>query len=78
MTAAATEAAEGAEGAEIGEVVDAELVDDDAPARLLPAVAGSAPVYLVTRDTLLVEGELPPRVDEQPVFTERDFIVPPA
>ena len=78
MTVAATEAAEGTEGAEIGEVVDAELVDDDAPVRLQPAVAGAAPLYRVTRDTLLVEGELPPRIDEQPTFTERDFIVPPS
>ncbi|MER5689285.1 hypothetical protein [Streptomyces sp. NPDC002205] len=59
-------------------MVDAELVDDDAPVRLLPAIAEAAPVYHVTRDTVLVEGELPPRVDEQPAFTERDFIVPPS
>ncbi|MFV5997640.1 tyrosine-type recombinase/integrase [Streptomyces sp. NPDC056231] len=67
------------EGTELGEVVDAELVDDAPPVRLLPAtVAGAAPAYRITRDTLLVEGELPPRVDEQPAFTERDFIVPPS
>ncbi|MFI9041465.1 hypothetical protein [Streptomyces sp. NPDC053726] len=62
MTAAATEAAEGPEGAEIGEVVDAELVDDDAPVRLLPAaVAKAVPAYRITRHALLIEGELPPR-----------------
>ncbi|WP_327241491.1 hypothetical protein [Streptomyces sp. NBC_01320] len=76
MTAAA-----GTEGTELAEVVDAELVDDDQPARWLPAtvaVPGPSPEYRITRDTLLVEGELPPRVDEQPAFTERDFIVPPS
>ncbi|MFE7044230.1 hypothetical protein ACFU9X_33840 [Streptomyces atratus] len=68
MTAPATEATEG------DEFVDAELVDDEAPIQLLPAaVAGAAPAYRITQDTLLIEGELPPRVDEQPAFTERDF-----
>ncbi|MGW1659278.1 hypothetical protein [Streptomyces atratus] len=37
MTAPATEATEG------DEFVDAELVDDDAPIRLLPAVVAVAP-----------------------------------
>ncbi|MGW0576476.1 tyrosine-type recombinase/integrase [Streptomyces sp. NPDC002920] len=69
MSTAATEA---------GDVVDAELVDDDASVRLLPAAAadsGSA-AFRITRDTLLVEGELPPRADRQPAFTARDFTVP--
>lgn len=55
------------------EWVDAELVDDveHLPTPTVP----SGPVYRITRHTVLVEGELPPRVDEQVHFTERDFTV---
>ncbi|MFI2428439.1 tyrosine-type recombinase/integrase [Streptomyces sp. NPDC018955] len=56
------------------ELVDAELVDDEP--RFLPAPADAPPPYRITRDTVLVEGELPPRADRQPAFTERDFTVP--
>ncbi|OAH10870.1 hypothetical protein [Streptomyces jeddahensis] len=71
------------EATEPDDIVDAELVDDDAQVRFLPAAAtgagagaGGAQAYRITRDTVLVEGELPPRGAEQPAFTERDFTVP--
>ncbi|WP_338675865.1 tyrosine-type recombinase/integrase [Streptomyces sp. SCSIO 30461] len=62
-----------------GEVVDAELVDDDASTRL-PAAADveSAPAFRVTRHTILAEGELPPRAEEDPPFTAKDITVPPS
>ncbi|MEU3036548.1 tyrosine-type recombinase/integrase [Streptomyces griseoaurantiacus] len=45
------------------EVLDAELVDDTA-----------APVrYLVTQHTMLGPGQLPPRADERPAWSEDDF-----
>ncbi|MFF9192635.1 tyrosine-type recombinase/integrase [Streptomyces rochei] len=57
-------------------VYDAEIVDDDE--RLLPAAPAGAPVtYRITRHTILAEGEAPPRADEEPPFTEKDFTVPP-
>ncbi|MFF4188204.1 hypothetical protein ACFYZ9_33915 [Streptomyces sp. NPDC001691] len=55
------------------EWVDAELVDDTE--RLPTPTAPSGPVYRINRHTVLVEGELPPRADEQVRFTERDFTV---
>ncbi|MEV5049429.1 tyrosine-type recombinase/integrase [Streptomyces griseoincarnatus] len=51
-------------GAEL-EVIDAELVDPEQP---------SEPVrYLYTRHTMLAPGEMPPRADERPPWTEDDF-----
>lgn len=56
-------------------VYDAEIVDDGE--RLLPAApAGSPAPYRVTRHTILTEGELPPRADEEPAFTAKNFTVP--
>jgi hypothetical protein len=58
-------------------VYDAEIVDDDD--RLLPGAPADAPArYRITRHTILAEGELPPRVDEGPAFTRKDFTVPPS
>lgn len=60
------------------EVLDAELVDDR-PSRPPALVdAGPAPAYRITRNTILADGELPPRADERPKFTRKDFTVPPA
>ncbi|MEU5090412.1 tyrosine-type recombinase/integrase [Streptomyces sp. NPDC021356] len=57
-------------------VYDAEIVDDRE--QLLPAAPDSTPApYRITRHTILAEGELPPRADEQPTFSARDFTVPP-
>ncbi|MFG3132836.1 tyrosine-type recombinase/integrase [Streptomyces tendae] len=57
-------------------IYDAEIVDDDE--RLLPAAPAGAPVaYRITRHTILAEGEAPPRADEEPPFTDKDFTVPP-
>ena len=71
-----TTATEATEATEVDNAIcDAEIVDDDE--RLLPAAPAGAPVaYRITRHTILAEGELPPRVDEQPPFTARDFTVP--
>ncbi|MEU3098142.1 tyrosine-type recombinase/integrase [Streptomyces sp. NPDC006967] len=62
-------------------VYDAEIVgqEERPEERLLPAArAGTSapPLYRVTRHTILTEGELPPRTDDQPAFTTADFIVP--
>jgi hypothetical protein len=67
------------EGTDDAEIIDAELVDDDAPTPL-PAniVVEAAPTFTVTRNTILAEGELPPRADERPKFTRKDLTVPPA
>lgn len=60
------------------EVVDAELVDSDAPTRLPDnVVVEAAPAFRVTRHTILTEGELPPRADDEPKFTEKDLSVSP-
>ncbi|MDL5199537.1 tyrosine-type recombinase/integrase [Streptomyces sp. ALI-76-A] len=61
------------EATELEEIVDAEIVDDHE--RLLP-VAGAPVPYRITRHTILAEGELPPRADEEPPFTAKDFKVP--
>lgn len=59
-----------AAGAEL-EVIDAELVDGDAPA---PA---PAPRYVITQHTMLGPGELPPLADEQPAWQDADFRLSP-
>ncbi|MBV1940863.1 tyrosine-type recombinase/integrase [Streptomyces sp. BV286] len=52
------------------EVVHAELVRDGEPG---PAAAERGPRYLVTQHTMLGPGELPPRADERPPWTDDDF-----
>ncbi|MFP1628869.1 hypothetical protein ACLB9X_27680 [Streptomyces sp. 5K101] len=60
-----------------GIVYEAEIVDDDE--RLLPAAPAGAPArYRITRHTILTDGELPPRADEEPPFTNKDIYVPPS
>ncbi|MFD9336274.1 hypothetical protein ACFWBF_17970 [Streptomyces sp. NPDC060028] len=58
---------------------DAELVEDEHPDHTAPLPATRAPAppprYALTRDTVLAEGELPPPLDVQPAFTERDLSV---
>ncbi|MEU6760365.1 hypothetical protein [Streptomyces sp. NPDC046685] len=53
------------------EVFDAELVEDDIVVG--PAAAEQGPRYLVTQHTMLGPGELPPRADELPAWTDDDF-----
>ncbi|MFC4508479.1 MULTISPECIES: hypothetical protein [Streptomyces] len=69
MSAQATQAAE---------IIDAERVGEEAPIRLPDNVVVEAapPAFRVTRDTVLAEGELPPRADEHACFTAKDFTVP--
>ncbi|MDH6710750.1 integrase [Kitasatospora sp. MAA19] len=60
------------------DILDAELVDDDAVdwsgTALLPASTRSHhPRYLVDRHTVLAPGELPPTAEDQPRYTEADF-----
>lgn len=71
------EAPDGSGAVEPADVFDAELVDDVVPAHLPDRAADepAAPRYRVTRDTILGPGELPPRVEEHPGFTEDDFRV---
>lgn len=73
MTAPATQATGDTE------IVDAELVDDDAPTPLPDnVVVEEAPTFRVNRHTILTEGELPPRADDAPKFTRKDLTVSPA
>ncbi|MEU0857520.1 tyrosine-type recombinase/integrase [Streptomyces griseofuscus] len=53
------------------EVIEAELVGDDEIAAA--PVQGGPPRYLVNQHTMLGPGQLPPRADQRPAWTDADF-----
>ncbi|WP_234021902.1 tyrosine-type recombinase/integrase [Streptomyces sp. Amel2xE9] len=66
------------QGTEVAEIVDAELVEVETPPSPVPAhvVPEAASAYRITRHTIIAEGELPPRADDEPSFTGKDITVP--